>query len=294
MLLGRKDYLSPEVKDVFQQTGISHLLAVSGLHAGLIYMIFTGLFFRLKGRMRRFLVEGLAVAAVWSYSMMTGFGPSVQRAAGMISLFALSRMFNRRVEPLQVLVIAFILQTALNPLALFRLGFQLSYLAVAGIFIVYSSWTRLIRTPVRILKRIWDFAGVSIAAQTFTLPFILVYFHEFPLYFLLGNLLLVPLGLMVFYLSAGYLTILSLGFSIPLMEHFLDLLIRLMVSTGEGIASFPHAIIGFDSFSPFHMLGYYLLLSLLFFAKGLSKFKRICWVLSLALVFSMLGLFLNS
>ena len=293
ILLGRKDYLSTGVKDVFQQTGISHLLAVSGLHAGLVYMIFSSLFFHLKGRWRRFIVEGLAVTAVWGYSLITGFGPSVQRAAGMISLFALSRMFNRRVEPLQVLVIAFFLQTAVNPLAIFRLGFQLSYLAVAGIFIIYRSWTRLIRIPVKILRRIWDFAGVSIAAQSLTLPFILVYFHEFPSYFLLGNLVLVPLGLMIFYFSAGYLTILALGISIPLVEKFLELLIRLMLSIGEGIASFPNAVIGFESFSPLHMLGYYILLSTLFLNKGISRYKRFCRALSLALLFSVLGIFLS-
>jgi len=294
MLLGRKDDLSSEVRDVFQQTGISHLLAVSGLHVGLIYMIFLRMFFFLKSSNRRFLIEGLAVMAVWTYSLMTGFGPSVQRAAGMISLFALSRILSRRVEPLQVLLIAFVLQTALNPHAVFRLGFQLSYLAVAGIFIFYSSWTRLINPRLKLLKRVWDFAGLSIAAQTLTIPFILVYFHQFPLYFIPGNLLLVPLGLVVFYLGAANLVILSFGISLRFVDQILEWIVRLMLGIGEGIAGFPYALLSFDFFSPIHFTGYYILLSLLLFTKGISIFKRMILILSLSLIFSVIGLFVNS
>ncbi len=293
MLLGRKDDLSPEIKTVFRQTGISHLLAVSGLHVGLIYLIFIRLFFFMRWFRRIFLVESLAVAAVWAYAIMTGFGPSVQRAAGMISLFALSRILGRRVDPLQVLIIAFIFQTAFDPFAIFRFGFQLSYLAVAGIFIVYGPWTRLIRSSKGLLKKMWNFAGVSIAAQTLTVPFVLVYFHEFPVYFILGNLILVPIGLLVFYLATIYLAILSAGISISLIGEILDFIIRLMVGLGDGIANFPHAMISFVSFNPLHIFAYYFFIVVLFFVNRLSLYHRILWILIFMLIFSLLGLIIN-
>ena len=121
-----------------------------------------------------------------------------------------------------------------------------------------------------IFSKIWNFAGVSIAAQTFTIPFVLVYFHQFPLYFILGNLLLVPLGLLVFYLGALYLLVLSVGISFPQLGQLLDLVIRLMVGMGDSIAKFPHAMINFDSFTPLDMLAYYVFIVIIFFIKPLS------------------------
>ena len=296
MLLGRKDDLSAETKSVFQQTGISHLLAVSGLHVGLIYLVFIRLFFFMKRFKGIYMVEFIAVIAVWSYSLMTGFGPSVQRAAGMISLFALSRIMGRRVEPMQILVITFLFQTALDPFAIFRFGFQLSYLAVAGIFIVYGPWTRLVKKSKGILKKIWNFAGVSIAAQTFTIPFILVYFHEFPIYFILANLILVPLGLLVFYLGAAYLILLATGINISFLGGIIDLVVRLLVGMGENIANFPYSVIGVSNFTPLHLLAYYYILGVMFFVKNISVYRRVVWLIGFMLGFSVLSLifdFLN-
>jgi competence protein ComEC len=239
------------------------------------------------------LIEVLAVLAVWFYSFMTGFGPSVQRAAGMISLFAISRLLGRKVQPMQVLVLAFLFQLAINPFAIFSFGFQLSYLAVAGIFVVYRPWTRLINSSKLLVKKVWDFAGVSIAAQTFTLPFILIYFHEFPVYFLLGNLLLVPLGLIVFYLGIGYILILSSGLSINLLAQVLDKMVSLLLSIGKGIAGFPLCMINFDSFSILNLMLYYLIIAILFKAKRLSLYKRLVYIVIFTIGLKIISLILG-
>ncbi len=293
MLLGQKEDLAPDVKDVFRHTGISHLLAVSGLHVGLVYLIIIRLFFFLKASKAKVLIEVLAVLAVWFYSFMTGFGPSVQRAAGMISLFAISRLLGRKVQPMQVLVLAFLFQSAINPFAIFSFGFQLSYLAVAGIFVVYRPWTRLINSSKLLVKKVWDFAGVSIAAQTFTLPFILIYFHEFPVYFLLGNLMLVPLGLIVFYLGIGYILILSSGLSINLLAQVLDKMVSLLLSIGKGIAGFPLSMINFDSFSILNLILYYLIIAILFKAKRLSLYKRVVYIVIFTIGLKIMSLILG-
>jgi len=283
MLLGRKDFLNPDTRTLFQQNGISHLLVVSGLHAGLIYLIITRLLFFLKRSGRSYIAEILAVTAVWGYSMLTGFGSSVQRASLMISLFALSRIISRRSDPLQVLVAAFFIQTAFDPLAIFRFGFQLSYLAVAGILVLYKSWTNIIKTSKQILRKIWDFAGVSIAAQSFTLPFVLIYFHEFPLYFILGNLILVPPGLLVFYLGTLFLGLSGAGLDIPFLAVILDTIIQLMVGAGEIIASLPFAVIRFDHFGVLDLLIYFSIMVPLLFFRNINWYRKLLWILPILL-----------
>ncbi len=291
MILGQKDELPSEVKDVFRATGISHLLAVSGLHVGLVYLVIIRLLFFLKHKRARQIAEFIAIIAVWAYSFMTGFGPSVQRAAGMISLFALSRLMNRNVKPFQILALSFLIQTALNPFAFFSFGFQLSYLAVGGIFLVYPYWQGILKTSKPAVKKVWDFSGISISAQTFTFPFILIYFQEFPSYFLFGNLILVPIGLIVFYLGVIYIPILALGVSFNLPAWLLDQIIGVMLFLGKTIAGLPFAVIKFNSFSIFHLIFYFLVAGILFSTTKVNTYKKLVLIVLCLLVLSCMAIF---
>lgn len=287
MLLGKKGDMSTDLKDVFRKTGISHLLAVSGLHVGLIYLVFIRLFFFIRKKPWTWLAEIAAIIAVWVYAFITGFGPSVQRAAGMISLFSLSRIMGRRVQPMQVLSLSFFIQTAINPIVIFQLGFQLSYVAVAGILMYHKAWTRMIRTKNKILRKVWDFIGVSVSAQSFTLPFIFLYFNEFPLYFIPGNLLLIPIGLLLFYLGAMYLILLTTGLSLPFFGILIDFITGIMLEMGELIASLPLSLIELNYFSVLHLCAYFLIFFVIVMPCKLTSYRKLRLILFILIIFSL-------
>jgi len=275
MLLGKKSDLPNDIRDVFRQTGISHLLAVSGLHVGLIYLLIVSLFFFARKKWMIGLTETIAVISIWLYAFITGFGPSVQRAAGMISLFVISRASQRKVHPIQILILSFILQTASNPTAIFQFGFQLSYMALGGILLFYKSWTGLVKFRFVPFRKIWNFAGVSLSAQSLTFPFLLLYFREFPIYFIPGNLLMVPIGLAAFYAGAIQLIAASIGIRIPLLSKIINLTIGFMVSIGETISQLPLSVIKIESFSFFHLAVYFIVMLILIMPYRISVYKRL-------------------
>lgn len=196
LLTGDRTGLSRETVAAFRDSGASHILALSGFHLGIIYVIFDRLT-RLVGqsppaRMLRF---GAIVLASAFFTLMTGASPSIVRAFLFIVINETLRLTGRPRKATRVLCLALLLQLVLNPAAIRSLGFQLSYLAMTGIFLLYPVLERWYpasspRDPVR---RIWQAAALSISCQVFTAPLAWFRFHTFPRYFLLTNLLALPL-----------------------------------------------------------------------------------------------------
>lgn len=203
LLLGQKESLSKEVKQAYSATGTQHILAVSGLHVGIIYsiLLLPLTFFKQEGHALRksylFLVMGL----IWIYALMTGFSPSVVRAVVMFSLVTLGQMRKRKPSIWNILAFSALLLLVLDPDIQTDLGFQLSYLAVAGIVGLQPILLRMWAPSNRVLDYFWQMATVTLAAQLITSPLTLHYFHTFPTYFLVANLLIVPLSYII--LCAG-------------------------------------------------------------------------------------------
>jgi competence protein ComEC len=203
LLLGQKESLSKEVKQAYSATGTQHILAVSGLHVGIIYsiLLLPLTFFKQEGHALRKTYLFLVLGLIWIYALMTGFSPSVVRAVVMFSLVTLGQMRKRKPSIWNILAFSALLLLVLDPDIQADLGFQLSYLAVAGIVGLQPILLRMWAPSNRVLDYFWQMATVTLAAQLITSPLTLHYFHTFPTYFLVANLLIVPLSYII--LCAG-------------------------------------------------------------------------------------------
>ena len=200
-LTGDRSSLSRETTSVFRASGASHLLALSGLHIGVIYLIFR----RVGGVIGnspaiRALRSLLTVAAAGFFTLMVGASPSIVRAFLFIAISEISVLSGRPRNSLKILCLALFLQLAASPLTIRSVGFQLSYAAMLGIFLIFpvmDSWYPAPEKPAPAVfhpvRRIWQGAALSISCQAFTAPLCWHYFHSFPRYFLLSNLLALPL-----------------------------------------------------------------------------------------------------
>jgi competence protein ComEC len=202
LLLGQKETLDREIREAYAETGTMHILAVSGLHVGIIYAI---LLFPLKGirtkaRSRKLYLI-LVILLIWLYAVLTGFSPSVVRAATMFSLFTAGQMRERKPSSWNILAFSALLIISMDPAVIFEVGFQLSYLAVAGILLLQPIILKWWLPPNKILEYFWQITAVSLAAQLATFPLSILYFHIFPSYFLIANLVIIPLSFVV--MNAG-------------------------------------------------------------------------------------------
>lgn len=193
LLLGIKDHLDNELKSAYAAAGAMHVLAVSGLHVGIVYYV---LLVFLKGlkewRWGRLLFVLISLSMIWIYALVTGFSPSVMRAVTMFSVIIISDAFNRKANIYNSLGIAACILIAYDPFLIYSVGFQLSFLAVFGIVMVYPRLYRLREFENKVADYIWSVTCVSIAAQLATFPLSLFYFHQFPTYSLLANVIVIP------------------------------------------------------------------------------------------------------
>ena len=198
LLLGQKKELDPTIREAYTQAGVMHILAVSGLHVGIIYALFIVILkpLRLKKEKARMYLL-FVILIIWLYAFLTGLSPSVVRAATMFSLLTLGQMRERRPSIYNILAFSAILMITINPDVIFEVGFQLSYLAVLGIVMIQPLILNLWLPRNRVLEYIWQLTSVSLAAQLVTFPLSVYYFYVFPTYFLLGNLLILPLAFVI-------------------------------------------------------------------------------------------------
>lgn len=207
LLLGQRQDISKEVYDEYAAAGAIHILAVSGLHVGIILLILNWLFAPLN-----FLKNGLLlktfilISLMWSFAMLAGLSPSVVRAVTMFSFIAIGMQMRRKTSVLNSLFISLFILLLVNPYFIFQVGFQLSYLAVFAIVTIQPKLFKLWQPKFKIAKYFWGLFTVSLAAQIGVLPLSLFYFHQFPGLFFLSNLVVLPaLGLI---LGLGILVIL--------------------------------------------------------------------------------------
>ena len=204
LILGSKDELDFEVKQAYATAGAMHVLAVSGLHVGIIFLILNTLLSILDTSKKGRVVKAIILLIVlWSYAFITGISPSVLRAATMFSFVITGTVLNRKSSIYNTLAASAFFLLIINPNLLFEVGFQLSYIAVLGIVYLQPLIYKRIYTRWWLLDKVWAITAVSIAAQIATLPLTLYYFNQFPTYFMLSNLLVIPSAVVI--LSLGIL-----------------------------------------------------------------------------------------
>jgi competence protein ComEC len=192
LTLGYKSSMDARIRNAYAGAGASHILAVSGMHVGILYSVFMLLFawlkFFKKFRKYRFL---LIASLLWAYAFITGLSPSVCRASTMFTFILFGLMLNKRVNIYNSLAASAFLLLFFKPLLLFDLGFQLSYVAVAGIVFFQPRIYRMFYFKQKWLDWLWGLTSVSIAAQLVTSPVTLYHFHQFPTYFWLSNMVVI-------------------------------------------------------------------------------------------------------
>ena len=178
LVVGDKSELEVELKQGFSIAGAMHVLAVSGLHVGIIYKVLEFLFnllFRNKKYQR--LQAIIILIVLWSYAFITGLSPSVLRAVWMFSFIVIANLKLSHPNVYNTLAASAFFILVMNPNYLFHVGFQLSYIAVLGIVSIYPLLYRLLKSNNRFLNAVWGLTVVSIAAQISTFPIALYYFH---------------------------------------------------------------------------------------------------------------------
>ena len=223
MTLGDKSQLTNELRKTYAITGASHILALSGLHLGIIYTLLS----LLLSRRRWWIVSQVVIiVCIWLYVFLVGMTVSVVRSAVMITVYALLSLGHRDKMSVNTLAFAAIVMLLFNPLSLFDVGFQLSFLAVLAILLFYplfeGVWPQPFLMDHRVFKWLWTMLSVSCAAQIGVAPLIVYYFGRFSCFFLLTNLLVVPAATLILYLSLVVLLIPSLAYLLIYMVDTLN------------------------------------------------------------------------
>lgn len=196
MTLGDKSAQTRELREVFAISGSSHILAISGLHVGIVYMLLTWF---MLGRRRFWLSQVVTVSAIWAFALLTGLSPSVTRAATMISIYALFAERGGRKSPINVLCFTVIVMLVADAQMLFGVSFQLSFSAIFAILTFLPLLQNMYQPENAILRWGWSLALLSLCAQLGVAPLIAYYFGRFSTYFLLTNFLVVPAATVILY-----------------------------------------------------------------------------------------------
>ena len=227
MTLGDKSQLTKELRDTYAVSGASHILALSGLHLGIIYTLLSLL---LSRRRWQVISQVVIIVCIWLFVFLVGMSASVVRSAVMITVYALLSLGHRDKMSVNTLAFAAIVMLLFNPKSLFDVGFQLSFMAVLAILLFYplfeSVWSQQFLFGHRLFRWLWTTLAVSCAAQIGVAPLIAYYFGRFSCYFLLTNLVVVPAATLILYLSLLVLLIPSLAY---LLIYIVDVLNQLLL-----------------------------------------------------------------
>lgn len=259
LISGDRSDVAPHIRDAFRDSGASHILALSGMHLGIIYAILLKMFSVFGNTPAARKARSLSIIAIsaW-YTAVTGAASSLVRALLFITLSETARLAGRETRPMNIFFVALTIQLAVSPGNITSAGFQLSYLAMAGIYILYpkmKSWfpgpdsgTMRVQGPNQEqapvpsgrrgpMKRLWDAAALTIACQAFTAPAAWLHFGTFPEYFIITNLLAVPLSNFIMITSVGVIALSVLGicpsFLIDLDCFCIGLLKDILVTISE-------------------------------------------------------------
>ncbi|GHT62435.1 competence protein [Bacteroidia bacterium] len=201
LLFGYTQDLDKDLRQTFAATGTSHVLSISGLHFSIIYGIFYFLFSFLgnskRGRITR---QAIILPLMWVFVFLTGIGPSVIRAAVMISLWGFGNAFLYKSFTINTVGVAAFFMLLYNPFNLFDVGFQLSFSAVLAILLINPHLVKLYGSRNPLIQYVWELSCVSASAQLGTAPLSMYYFHQFPLLFLITNLFAIPMTAVLLFL----------------------------------------------------------------------------------------------
>ena len=296
LLFGEKSELSKELSNSYTQAGIIHILAISGLHIALIYGIVLWLtkpLLRLKkGKMYIFLIS---LSVLWFYAILAGFSASIVRAAVMFSVIAFTKILNRHSNIYNSLALSAMILLLYNPNYLFDVGFQLSFAAVLSIIVFQPFVRKYSYSKNYFLRETKSLLLISLVAQIGVLPLTLYYFGQFPLLFLVANLIAIPLSSIVLVLG---LVLIPFNFLLPkiaiYLSVFVNFLIDLMNNFTAWIVQFDTFIIKNIAFHEVLVVLMYVVISCVIYLVYHPKIKNLSPILVAVLLFQIGYFFLNT
>jgi competence protein ComEC len=204
LLIGYKNNLDNELVQSYSNTGVVHIIAISGLHLGLIYFVLLWLFNRLPFIKKHKSIKSIAVlVCLWLFSLITGASASVLRSAVMFSCILFGNLMQKKSSIYNSLAASAFILLCYNPYFIFDVGFQLSYLAIIGIIRFQKPIQNLFTPQYYLYRKFNEMASITIAAQIMTFPICVFYFHQFPVFFLLTNMIAVPLSTFILFAEIG-------------------------------------------------------------------------------------------
>ena len=288
LILGQKKDINKQLYSDYAAAGAIHILAVSGLHVGIIYFILITLLRPLKRLFKHELIISIIIViSLWGFAFLTGLSPSVIRAVTMFSFFAFAKAINRETNTINTLFLSYFTLLIINPLWLFHIGFQLSYLAVLSILWLLPLFNKVYCPKNYFARKIWDIFTVTLAAQTGIFPLSIYYFHQFPGLFFMTNLIILPfLGVLL--VGGIILIILSIFNVIP--EWFAltyNYLIKFMNSCIHVIANQKLFLFQNITFSLYKVFASYLLIiSIILFWNYQNRKNSLFFAVGLSILFS--------
>ena len=245
LVLGYTGDLTNEVKNAYASTGAMHVLSVSGLHVGIVYIFLMWIFSFIGGRLSlKILKVLLLLTGVWFYAMLTGMSPPVIRSAAMCSFFTIASLANRPANSLNILAASAFFILLINPFQLHDVGFQLSFIAVLSILLFNNKIYNIFSPYSLIINKLWMCISVSLAAQLGTFPLSLYYFHQFPNYFLLTNILVIPLTTIILYAGIIFLAVTSWKILFVITSPILAIMLKLLNNIIFFIDKLPFSVTG--------------------------------------------------
>ena len=267
LLFGQRKLLDKETLTTYSNAGIIHILAISGLHVGILYLLLITLLKPLKhipkGKLLSLLIT---LFLLWSFAVLTGLSASVTRAVTMFSVIAIGKFLNRNTNTYNTVAFSALLLLLFNPNFIFDVGFQMSYAAVLAIVAFHPFFKYFYFTKSKTARFFTDLILVSLAAQIGVLPLSLFYFNQFPMLFLLANIVVIPLTTLILWLGISTLVLNFLFPKLALLSgEILKFCISILNLYAEWISSFEKLVLRNISFSSTLCLVSYLVIFLFLF-----------------------------
>ncbi|QHS57412.1 ComEC/Rec2 family competence protein [Mucilaginibacter sp. 14171R-50] len=286
LILGYKADLSNDVLQAYSKTGTIHILSVSGGHVAIVYLLLNWALSFLNGHKKRKVFKAvLIIALIWGYALLTGFSAPVCRAALMISLVVSGKTFSRYINSLNLLAASAFALLVYDPFLLTDVGFQLSYLAVGGLVIFQPIVYNWLSFKNRLASKLWMACSVSIAAQVITFPLSAYYFHQFPVYFLLSNLVIIIPVSIIMYTGLALLALPQMAVISKALGYLLEHSILIMNKVLAFIEHSPYAAVDKIWLSKVEYLLLYAIIILIFYFLHAKKAWLIRAALSCLLLF---------
>jgi competence protein ComEC len=264
LLAGFDDDIETVLMTSYAATGTLHILSVSGMHVGVIYLLLAAIFGWLeKFKKWRWSYFVLIIVLIWFYAFISGFSASVLRAALMITLSLIGKGINGHTSILNTIAVSLFLILFYDPNLILNTGFQLSYLAILGIVLVHPVINGLIKVKPGFWLKVWELTSVSISAQLMTFPISIYYFHQFPNYFILSNLIIIPISTIAIYLTLLVVVVSPINCLAMMLGKLNTLLIDELNAITIWFASLPGAVLDGISFSLTKLILIYILIAFL-------------------------------